>query len=248
MKLFKDPVVLDRKFTLDWRSLDYPVSSLVEGMYRPRSYTWGIDSWLDQGQEGACVGYAYAHELIARPVVVVGINNEYARNIYWEAQMVDEWEGGAYPGAAPVYEGTSVLAGAKTLQTQGFFSSYSWGLDAEEVARGVGYFGPAVLGTNWYEGMFNPDPQGFLRPTGRLSGGHAILICGIKIVYNSYLTWRNRTWRDVDFQRSYVVVHNSWGKEWGNNGRAKISLTDLARLMSEDGDVCFPQRTNKITI
>jgi hypothetical protein len=243
---------LDRVYELDWRSLDYAVGAELleagEPIYKPRSYSWSVDEYLDQGYEGACVGFSFSHELAARPQEVQGVTNEFARQVYFDAQRIDPWEGGAYPGATGFYEGTSVLAGAQVLQKRGFYGSYYWGLSAVEVAQGLGYFGPAVLGCNWYTSMFDTDPKGFIWPTGRVEGGHAIMIQSVRIVYKTLWSWTARTWADVDYDRSYVVLHNSWGPSWGVNGRAKLALSQLARLISEQGDVCFPRRTSKVSV
>lgn len=85
---------LARLQQFDKRSLGYPVKAVVGG--KPlRSYTWSCGKWLDQGQEGACVGFAWTHELIARPAVVTGVAAAFAREkVYWEAQKIDPWEGG----------------------------------------------------------------------------------------------------------------------------------------------------------
>jgi hypothetical protein len=243
---------LDRIYRQDLRSLGFLVNSALkadnpQAVYRPRSYTWGLDLRLDQGSEGACVGFAFAHELAAVPQVVEKVNAISALAIYHAAQRVDDWEGGAYPGANPFYEGTSVLAGAKICTNYGFYHSYTWGLTATEVARGVAYFGPTVLGVNWYEGMFHPNADGFIKPEGQLAGGHAILAVAVKIVYKCPILWWRREWKDVNMDKSYLVLNNSWGPSWGANGRAKLSLSDLERLLSEDGEACFPVRTSKTT-
>lgn len=243
---------LDRLYELDWNSLNYPVTRLlaVEEVPRPRSYTWGLNQWLDQGQEGACVGFGHGHEAAAYPVRVSGVTNDFARTkIYWEAQKIDEWGGGSYPGAVPFYEGTSVLSGAKVMQTLGFYDSYYWALNIRELAVGVGLNGPAVLGFNWYEGMYNTDANGFISPTGALAGGHCIAAVGVKIVWKSWLNWFiSRTWENVDLDRSYLVLHNSWGQGWGVNGRAKLSLTDADRLLNEQGDAMFPRRNVNLKV
>lgn len=242
---------LDRMYELDWRSLNYTIDAKLgvatEPMYRPRGYTWSVNHWFDQGPDGACVGFAFAHDLAGRPYEVEDVTENYAKyKIYHEAQKIDPWEGGSYPGASPVYEGTSILAGAKVCQKDEFYHSYHWALSAEEVARGIAYFGPCVLGVNWYGGMFQPDAQGFIRPQGSVAGGHAILAHAVKIHYKrGWSGWWNRTWRDVDHDRSFVTIHNSWGRGWGSDGTAKLSLTDLQRLLNENGDACFPARTNK---
>jgi hypothetical protein len=243
---------LDRIYQRDLRSLAFLSRDRVAAMSRhiePRSYTWSIGIFLDQGAEGACVGYGFTHELAARPVAVVGVNGGFARQVYFDGQRIDEWPGGAYPGASPFYEGTSVLAGAKVLQSRGFYLGYDWALSAEDVADGIGYLGPCVLGLNWYDGMFDTDAKGFIHKTGPLLGGHCIVAVGVRIVYKSWISrLLSRRWDNVDLDRSYVTLHNSWGSDWGVNGQARLSLRDLGLLLAEQGDACFPRRnTAKVT-
>ena len=242
---------LDRIYELDWRSLKYTVGSRLTSTptYRPRSYTWDVDAWLDQGQEGACVGFAFSHELAARPQVVEGVTDLYARGVYHDAQRIDPWEGGSYEGATEFYEGTSVLAGAQVLERRGFYDAYYWALSVQELARGLAYFGPCVLGVYWFEGMFDTDPDGYVHPIGRVMGGHAILANAIKIVYKAgWGGWWSRNWSDVDWDRSYVTLHNSWSWDWGQNGTAKLSLRDLDYLLRLDGEACFPDRSTKRSV
>lgn len=245
---------LDRIYEEDWRSLNYAVGDelvkLDQPIYRPRSYTWSIDKNLDQRAEGACVGFAFAHDLAARPVPVSGVTDEYARSLYFASQRIDPWPGGAYPGASPFYEGTSVLGGAKTCKDRGFFDSYWWGITVEESARAFAYFGPGVAGVNWHTGMFKPDANGFIHPIGSIAGGHAVLIHSIQIVYKKGTgwSWWTRTWADVDYEKSYIVIHNSWGPRWGNQGRAKLTLAAFGYLLAQNGEVCFPKRSDKLFI
>ena len=51
-----------------------------------------------------------------------------------------------------------------------------------------------------------------------MRGGHAFEILG------------------VDAHRRLVTAINSWGPEWGQDGRFTISWDDLERLLSEDGE------------
>lgn len=237
---------LDRIYEEDWRSLNFLVTAALPEDHRtPLSVLWHLLDFLDQGLEGACVGFGFGHDLLATPVVVSGVDNRYAREvIYWTTQRNDYWPGGAYPGADPFYEGTSVLSGAKTLQDLGFYTSYDWGITTRDVVLGIGYTGPSILGLNWYEGMFETDANGWIRPTGAQAGGHCILAIGVQIVWKTGST--TRTWEDVDLDQSYLILHNSWGPNWGVNGRAKLSLRDFDRLLNEQGDAVFPRRNPDI--
>jgi hypothetical protein len=213
---------LARVEQFDDRSKNYPIRSLVGGV-TPRSYTWSCLQWLDQGNEGACVGFAMTHELVARPSVVPDLTPKFAREeVYWEAQKIDPWDGGAYPGAAPFYEGTSVLAGIKVLQKLGYVSEYRWAFSIQDLVLAVGHCGPAILGIPWYDGMFDPYPCGHLHVGGSVAGGHAILCNAVSI--------KDRTFN----------LHNSWGKAWGFQGDAKISWDELDRLLHEGGEAVIP--------
>lgn len=240
---------LDRVYQLDWNSLDYAVGSVpdlaTKPHYRPRSMSYKCDLWLNQYNEGACVSFAHCHELAAYPQKVMNLSNEFAREQYFAMQRQDEWPGGAYPGADPFYEGTSILAGAQIMKELGFYESYWWALTLEEFCRALAYFGPAVIGVIWTEGMMNTDPYGFIHPHGRIVGGHGIAVIGLKIIYKdrASLIWRERTWADVDWDKSYIVLHNSWGRGWGVNGRAKLALSKFGYLLAQQGDAMFPKRT-----
>lgn len=237
---------------VDWGVFDYPIRpalprKAVAKKYRPRSYTHKVDHWLDQGEEGRCVEFSICHELLAKPAPVGRWDVDRilaAKAIYWPAQREDEWEGGSYPGASPVYEGTSVHAGMRVATRLGYFGEYRWAFNIEDLVLALGYFGPVVLGVNWYQGMFRPGADGHIRPTGALMGGHAILAQAVKIKYKvgTAFHWLTRSWEDVDLDRSYVVLWNSWGPGWGENGTCKISLRDLSRLLDEQGEACVPVR------
>ena len=216
---------LGRIYQPDERNRMYGVASLPQVAAKskvPRSYTWSCSTVLDQGDEGSCVGHGWAHELIARPVPVAGIDHAYAvKNIYWPAQQLDDLAGGSYPGARPFYEGTSVLAGAKAVQRAGKIAGYFWAEDLDDMIVGVGYAGPAVIGINWYEGMLDTETNGRIRPTGQMLGGHCCLINGVNL--------RQQIFKGV----------NSWGRSWGVDGGFVISFADMACLLAEDGECCF---------
>lgn len=244
---------LDRLYEEDWNSLNFPVTAVLEQRqpyeeYEPESFTWSVGRFLDQGKEGACVGFGHAHEALARPNVVrihngAPIDAAFARDkIYFEAQKIDEWPGGSYPGATPVYEGTSVLAGAKVMQSLGIYSSYYWALDLKQLALAVSYVGPAVMGLKWYEGMFTPDSQFYIHPTGRLGGGHCLLANGVEIVWTDPAA--EKVWENVDKNKSFFRLHNSWGPNWAARGGCFITFKEMEQLLLDDGDACIPVRAN----
>lgn len=168
------------------------------------------------------------HELAARPSEIKHLSAKFAREkIYWEAQKNDPWEGGSYPGASPVYEGTSVLAGVKILKELGYIESYKWAFGLDDLVMAVGYCGPAVLGVAWYEGMFSPHTCGYLHTDGEMAGGHAILCKG------------------VDVKERTFTLHNSWGSSWGTGGDALISWAEMEKLLHEDGEAVIPMGRKK---
>lgn len=186
-----------------------------------RGYTWQCGVQLDQGSEGACVGFGWAHELAARPAVVLGINNSVGYNLYREFQRNDEWAG-------EDYDGTSVDAGAKMIKSHGFMDSYVWANNLNDILLAVGYKGPVVMGTNWYDGMWEIDSAGFLTPTGSVVGGHCWLVRGVSVT------------------RKEVLCRNSWGPEWGLYGDFRLTWSSLEKLLTNEGEACLPLGRDKV--
>jgi hypothetical protein len=212
--------VLDRRPQQDERSLRlFNIADVMETR-APRSYTWACSTNLDQGREGACVAFGWTQEAAARPKVHT-VDNSLARSLYPRMQRVDEWE-----GEEPTYSGTSVLAGAKIAKEQGWIGEYRWTDDLMDALAAVSYWGPAVIGVDWYSGMFDTDSNGFIYPTGRVEGGHCILV------------------RGVSLKKQAVLLHNSWGPNWGGTekgpGTAWLAFHDFRTLIDNNGDVCIP--------
>lgn len=203
---------LDRLIQFDERSREFPIRTLVADKPR-RSYTWAVNISLDQGNEGACVGFGWSHELAAKPFVHT-VSNETAFALYHQSQSIDGW---------PLpHEGSSVLAGAKSVATNGFMTEYRWAFGENDLALAVGYKGPAVLGVNWYTGMDNQtiDSKGrrWAHVEGSVRGGHCFITHGYSVPLNAYKCW------------------NSWGVP----SEFYISKDDMAKLLADSGEACIP--------
>lgn len=211
---------LDRIVRFDEQSRAFPMSEVLrEVTYKPRSYTWNIYDVLDQGEEGACVGFGCTHELMARPAVVLGLTNSDGFRYYNMAKTLDAWEG-------ENYDGTSVIAGAKAIRLAGFIKEFRWIFaDPDEVIKTLGYFGPIILGVYWHQNMFDTNEEGMIYPTGPIIGGHCIIANGI--MYNK-----------SNPMKSKIKLQNSWGTDWGVGGSCYMYLDDLINLVRNDGEMC----------
>lgn len=126
---------------------------------------------------------------------------------------------GATRGPSP---STRARACAQVLQKLGYITEYRWAFGLDDLILAVGYAGPAVLGLNWYEGMFDVSPCGHVHVSGELSGGHAILCNGVNV------------------KEGYFNLHNSWGKSWGRGGDARITFEEMDKLLRENGEAVVP--------
>lgn len=231
--------MIDRKF--DWvprwdpKNRNYPIRAVIGSTpERPREWRPGIP--LDQGTEGACVGFGWTGELIAAPKpdrnVFPHTADVYARSIYRQAQRIDEWEG-------EDYEGTSVLAGAKIVQRLELIESYRWAFTIEDVRDTIITTGPVVIGVPWTMGMAEPDERNLIAPTGDLLGGHCVF------VYEYHP--KKRLPGDYWGRHRVFRIRNSWGDSWGRGGSAHIRYGDLADLLAQ-GEACVPMNRQRVRI
>lgn len=223
--------------TFDWKprydekSRQYPLRGLLRATPKRKTKIWSVGPILDQGSEGACVGFGWTAKILSEPfwfnlqtlpLTVPKDPTKFSVHSYNQAKKIDE-----FPGED--YEGTSVLAGAKVMQGYGAVKSYSWAFSIEDVIDGLIKKGPIVLGINWYEGMYEA-PNGVLSVTGERVGGHCITAVGFRVA--------SPTFNGEDS----IILQNSWGPDWGINGLAEIRVSDVTRLLNEGGEACLPLR------
>lgn len=198
--------------------LPRPRGSLLAGIDSRLWYSSGV---LDQEATSQCVAFSGFKYLTTGPVMNRHPHQTPAE-IYGECLKNDEWEGEDWDG------GTSVRALFKVLKNWGYISEYRWAFDVETVVGHLLTKGPVVVGTNWYHDMFMPhDRTGYMSVTGPVVGGHAWLLIG---------AYKNKY--NPDKTRGAIRMINSWGKGWGQYGRAWITFGDMNRLIKEDGEAC----------
>lgn len=219
---------LDWKSYHDPRSKDYPVRSLINkiGVDLKRVH-WEEGTVLDQGREGACVGFAWVGELLTQPVApkvqpTEKLGNALASSYYKRAQKIDQWPG-------EDYEGTSVLAGAKVMKEKGHIESYRWCFGIEDVRDALLTTGPVVIGIPWKSGMYSTGKGGLVKVSGSNVGGHALVLTG----YDPFMTINGRKYEVFRWR-------NSWGTEYGVDGSGYIKYNDLEKLLKQNAEACVP--------
>jgi len=218
--------ILDWRSQHDPKSREFPMRALIRTTVTPRPRHWKAGAVLDQGSEGACVGFGWTGELLASPrraPAKVGRErgSAFALDVYRRAQQIDEWPGEGYSG-------TSVLAGAKVIQERGFIDSYRWCFGLSDVRDAIIVEGPVVLGIPWYESMYDTDAGYEVIVDGEQVGGHCILATGYHPEHPEF-----------DGREMYRL-RNSWGPTWGHEGNGWIDAGDLSDLLADGGEACVP--------
>lgn len=192
----------------------------------PRKRYWDSVVNLDQGNTGTCVGHGFAHRAEDGPIKRPDQDVD-PFEIYRLATHLDPWP----DNDDDLQAGTSVDAGARASMQLGYVRAFYWAWDIHTAEEFVLNHGSLVIGIPWYDGMFRPVQREVapgawrwvIEPSGGIAGGHCLLVNG-----------RNR---DLDTWR----MKNSWGTSWGQMGQVSITTQNLERLLSEDGEFCWPQ-------
>lgn len=208
---------LGRHVRHDSRSLQYQV--VAKDPSELKSVTWSrYIPVLDQGQLGSCTGNAGTGCLGTGVYWMEGQNlsldENYAVQLYSDATKIDS-AAGEYP---PTDTGSDGLAIAQVLQSRGLISGYQHATSLEAALTALAAR-PVIVGIEWRQDMFKPNPDGQIHITGAVAGGH-------EIVFDQ-----------LDVENKRVWFTNSWGDSWGVHGRAYLTWEDFGTLLDAQGDV-----------
>lgn len=202
--------VLDCSLDADPKDYRLPFTASEEKV-ELQSKKWECPVRLDQGSEGACVGFGGGHHIACRPMPQP-VTEKLARFFYEGAQDYDEWEGDDY-------EGTSGNGLMRFLHWAGVIGTYYRVRTRDELDRLLSEKSPVSGGFPWKEGMFEPDRGGFVRYEGETKGGHYVCING------------------VDFERKFYWIVQSWGRKHGIGGEVKVSFADMEAMIRDGGKI-----------
>ena len=206
---------LGRHVHFDERSRNFAVALPRKAAIQSRIWKRPTKAF-NQGELGSCTGNGAVGVICTEPYRHSGLRytEALARKIYREATHLDTIAG-IYP---PDDNGSTVLGAMKALRALKLVKGYQWCFGLEDVLKTLSTLGPVEVGLNWYEGFDKPDANGLVKVRGAMRGGHAFELLG------------------VDAERQLVWGINSWGPDWGLQGRFAFSWKDLDRLLHEDGE------------
>jgi hypothetical protein len=147
-----------------------------------------------------------------------------AKALYRIVTRLDPYDGAWEPDDT----GSDGLSAAKGLMTvvrgKRYINGYTH-IFGEDHLRAAIQYGPCIVGTNWYDSMFDTDQAGNVSISGQVAGGHEWTVLG----YNA--------------DRDAYAALQSWG-EWGvpipeahvTTGGFWVPSEVMRRLLSEGGD------------
>ena len=170
---------------------------------------------------GSCTGNACLGHLGIDPFYAnekgVTFDENTAVDLYSLATQVDGLGGGQFP---PNDRGSSTLGVLKAAQQKKWIKSYHWSFDFMTLLQVLVQVGPVIVGVNWYDSFDNPTGSGNvgISPNASIRGGHEFVLFG------------------VDVEKQEIACDNSWGTDWGDQGRFYLSWHDMQRLLAEEGE------------
>lgn len=178
-----------------------------------KNVKWASSRLLNQSDVNACTSFAFANTMNSS-AFKLSLKESDALNLYAVGSIVDESVEDYWPRED---NGLSSLGACKGAKRLGLITAYEWAFGIDHLL-GAAMLKPFVVGGPLYEGMGKPDRDGFIHAKGNIVGGHAMTTLGINM------------------DEEYIVFGNSWGMDWGTNGRARMFFEDVDILLRNQGD------------
>lgn len=175
---------------------------------------------LDQGEIGSCTGNS------AVEVLMSGQYYDHLKQVFTEDDALAVYTAATkldrLPGFYPVTDtGSSGIAVMKACKKNGWIVGYQHAFGLDHAMRSL-MLGPVITGTTWTTGMFDPDSDNFVHPTGDPEGGHEYTVLG------------------YDQKKDAVRCLNHWTPDWGDGGYFWMKREDWGTLLKDGGDVTIP--------
>jgi hypothetical protein len=183
---------------------------LIEGHVRK---SWGYREVLDQGKQSNNVGCAWtAYLSTVSPMPSLEMEDKlFARSLYETSQTMDPWEGTEEEGKY----GTSLITAGLVLKGQEMINDIIWTKDVNILANYILSSGAAIVASPWKTEMSRVDPNGFVRPNGHYEGNHCWLVYGVDDIWETFFAL------------------NSWGKDFGKDGKFLVKFSDMKRILQD---------------
>jgi hypothetical protein len=175
---------------------------------------------LDQREQDCCTAHALCSAIsIARPSSVRSRPLELiVPAVHRTAHSFEE-------GIAPYAGfGHSALTVCKAAMRLGLIMGYTHAFGIEHALQAL-VLSPLMTGFTWYSSFHFPDPAtGMVKIASgaRARGGHEVVA------------------DEIDVDNQLVWFYNSWGPDFGREGRFCMSFTTWAYLLGDSGDVTLP--------
>lgn len=146
--------------------------------------------------------------------LTTALDESLAVDVYREATKVDK-----FPGQYPDRDtGTDGMAVARIAKRLGLVAGYMYRNSLDDTLSALSR-GPVMFGGPWYSTFDTPDLSGRVTLGATASYGHGYVL------------------DELCVESELVGCTNSWGPEWGLEGRFYLSWEALRRLLWERGEV-----------
>jgi hypothetical protein len=185
------------------------------------------------------VGHAGEGLLRTAPVIRGRTKRPNAFALYRRCVLADIWpenDHEATGSVAGMQSGTSTLALMKVLQGLGFIDGYEWEyLSVDVIIDVLCARCPVIVGIPWWSNWMATDDDGNLpAPSGRMVGGHEVLLSG----------WNDRT--------GMIRLEQSWGRTFGTlrldgsrDGQGWLDPMHLEYSLHRNGEAVVPSEVRR---